>query len=175
MAIGRPRDYKTVAAMRKKINNYFKSITITRNMTERVIDGYELDEFGKEDKTKPIYKSVPVLNNLKEPITYQEYVEKPSIIRMCLYLEIDRGTLIYYENNPIKDEEGNITQQFSHTIKKARDKIEAYKADQLDRVQGQVTGIIFDLKNNHGWVDKTENVNTNKNYDFEKELLELEE
>ena len=45
---------------------------------------------------------------------------------------------------------------FSSTIKRIRNKIEAQKAENLISAKGNVTGLIFDLKNNHGWKDKRE-------------------
>ena len=43
---------------------------------------------------------------------------------------------------------------FSATVKKAKLKVENYAAEKL--YGGQVAGIIFNLKNNFGWVDKHE-------------------
>jgi hypothetical protein len=51
--------------------------------------------------------------------------------------------------------------EFSNTIKKAKQIIEKYNAEQLYRKE-QVTGIIFNLKNNFDWKDKSE-VDSNVN------------
>lgn len=73
------------------------------------------------------------------------YAQIPSILGLCEYLDIHRSTLIEYEE----------LQEFSNTIKKAKQRIEKYNAEQLYRKE-QVTGIIFNLKNNFNWVDKQE-------------------
>ena len=50
--------------------------------------------------------------------------------------------------------------EFTATIKRARLRIEAQRAQALvTRTQG-VAGLIFDLKNNFGWKDKTEHEHT---------------
>lgn len=66
-----------------------------------------------------------------------------TIGRLCCFLDCDRDTLLNYQH---KDE-------FFGTIKRAKRKIEADKEERLNSVQ-YVTGIIFDLKNNHGWKDQ---------------------
>jgi hypothetical protein len=64
---------------------------------------------------------------------------------LCEYLDIHRSTLIEWE----------ALDEFSNTIKKAKQRIEKYNAEQLYRKE-QVTGIIFNLKNNFDWKDKSE-------------------
>lgn len=65
---------------------------------------------------------------------------------LALWLDTTRHTLLDYEE---KD-------KYSHTIKKAKLKIECYAENELFRHAGQVVGIIFNLKNNWEWVDKQE-------------------
>jgi hypothetical protein len=91
------------------------------------------------------------LNNLWEQIVDTEWVSIPSILWLCEYLDIHRSTLIDYEEIP----------EFSNTIKKAKQIIEKYNAEQLYRKE-QVTGIIFNLKNNFDWKDKSEVDNNTK-------------
>lgn len=67
----------------------------------------------------------------------------PNVLGLCIHLDIIRDTLIEYEKRP----------EFTDTIKEARQKIEEFKMQKLYS-QGNVTGVIFDLKCNHGWVDK---------------------
>jgi hypothetical protein len=43
---------------------------------------------------------------------------------------------------------------FSATVKRIRLRIEAQKNEMLAMGRGSCTGLIFDLKNNHGWKDK---------------------
>lgn len=172
--VGRPRDFKTVEDMSYLIDRYFNSITKTDLVFDTRIVG-----FRDEEEKDPIIEKIPVLDNNGEQISTTIYYEQPTIIALCKYLDIDRKTLSEYEK---RDE-------FSNTIKKAKEKIEDYLERQLSR-KDQVTGIIFNLKNNFGWVDKTEavtkntntNENTNKNIDLThlttaeiKELLNYED
>lgn len=61
-------------------------------------------------------------------------------------LDMDRRTLVDYAH---KDE-------FLPTIKKARRKVEVYVERLMLASNGVVAGVIFNAKNNFGWVDKTE-------------------
>lgn len=68
----------------------------------------------------------------------------PTVTGLASALDMTREGLIHYSK---KD-------QFTDTIKKAKDKI-AIALEQ--RLYGNnVTGVIFNLKNNYGWKDKTE-------------------
>lgn len=49
---------------------------------------------------------------------------------------------------------------FSATIKRARGRIEMQRSERLVSGDGNMTGMIFDLKNNFGWKDKTETEQT---------------
>ena len=80
---------------------------------------------------------------------YYQWAKKHSkpltITRLACFLDTSRKVLIEYEE---KDE-------FSNTIKKAKNIIEADKNERLITARN-VTGIIFDLKNNHDWRDTRE-------------------
>lgn len=70
--------------------------------------------------------------------------EKPlTISRLCVFIGVER----HYLNSHIKE--------YPATIKKAIQIIEADKAERLCTARNPV-GLIFDLKNNHNWVDKTD-------------------
>jgi len=58
----------------------------------------------------------------------------------------DRNALTEYEK---RDE-------FSSTVKRARMRVERQRSERLVSGEGNVTGMIFDLKNNFGWKDKQE-------------------
>jgi hypothetical protein len=143
--MGRPKTYKDENELEKKINDYFNEITITNPVFDAVID-------GQDEEGKPIYKQVPRLNNAKKQIYHTEYVENPSILGMCRYLEINRSTLNRYESE----------EQFCNTIKRAKERVEEFLENQLYRKE-QVTGVIFNLKNNFGWKDKQEIESNNTN------------
>lgn len=74
-----------------------------------------------------------------------------TITGLAVHLDTSRHTLINYEDK----------EEFFHTIKKAKDIIENYTEEQLYR-NTQVTGVIFNLKNNYEWKDKTETDITSK-------------
>ena len=73
------------------------------------------------------------------------FIRPLTITSLAVYLDTSRETLLNYET---KDE-------FFGTIKKAKEKIHAWTEEQLYR-NTQVTGVIFNLKNNYGWKEKTE-------------------
>ncbi len=68
-----------------------------------------------------------------------------TITGLALALDTTRHTLLNYG----KDEE------YLSTIKKAKQKIENYAEESL-YTNKHTAGIIFNLKNNYGWVDKQE-------------------
>lgn len=73
--------------------------------------------------------------------------EEPyTITGLALALDTDRHTLINYGNK----------EEFFHTIKKAKLRVENYAEKLLVSGKGNVTGVIFSMKNNYGWKDKTE-------------------
>lgn len=136
LEVWRPSKFGSPEEFEKYIKDYFDSITISvpRTKVQNNPDIEADDDFRE-----------PVLNNLWEQIIDTEYTEIPSILWLCEYLDIHRSTLIEYEEK----------KEFSNTIKKAKQRIEKYNAEQLYRKE-QVTGIIFNLKNNFDWKDKTE-------------------
>lgn len=138
MGAGRPRLFKTAEELEKRIEEYFGSITMTYPVFDSVPD-------GEDENGKMMFKKVPRLNNLGKQIMTTDFIEHPSVLELARYLGTTRKTLIEYENNP----------EYSNTIKRAKERIESYLENQLYR-RDQVTGIIFNLKNNFGWKDKQE-------------------
>lgn len=73
--------------------------------------------------------------------------QKPYTVSGLAYaLNTTRRTLLDYEE---KDE-------YSHTIKKAKAKIERFNEEMLYSKDVSTTGVIFNLKNNYNWKDKQE-------------------
>ena len=73
---------------------------------------------------------------------------KPTLTGISLHLGFcDKDTFGTYDA---------VSVEFSHTIKKARMRIEDNRHQLLVNNKTFTPGIIFDLKNNHGWKDKTE-------------------
>lgn len=138
----RPPKFETAIEMQEKIEDYFWNITLDEpEMTRQRVDPVDPDDEDEKEKKERI----PKLNNAWKPIIKTRWLEIPSILWMCLHIWLDRKNLLIYEE---KDE-------FRNTIKAAKTIIERYNADQLHRDK-QVTWIIFNLKNNFDWKDKTE-------------------
>ena len=73
--------------------------------------------------------------------------QKPYTVSGLAYaLGTTRRTLLDYQE---KDE-------YSHTIKSAKAKIERFNEEMLYSKDVSTTGVIFNLKNNYGWKDKQE-------------------
>lgn len=125
---GRPLKFESEEELQKKIDEYFKSCWEQRiDMWGNPL--YWKDEKGNKMMDKPVLKQV-----------------KPYTIGgLAVFLDCSRDTLVEYGHK----------KKFSDTIKKAKDIIYAYKEERL-AVAPNAAGIIFDLKNNYGWKDKTE-------------------
>jgi hypothetical protein len=77
----------------------------------------------------------------------------PTMAGLSYFLGFsDRSSFTEYE-----DREG-----FSHTVKSARLRIELDRSEKLIGKDTFTPGLIFDLKNNHGWKDKNETELTGK-------------
>lgn len=95
------------------------------------------------------------------PVTKEMYIEeevkqiKPyTITGLAIALGfLSREALLYYET---------IDQEYLGAVKKAKMRCQGYAEEQLYRPQ-QVAGVIFNLKNNYGWQDKTTNEHTGLN------------
>lgn len=68
----------------------------------------------------------------------------PTISGLAMFLDVDRKTIVNYSRK----------QDYFPTIKKARSRIEQHLEQRL--YGNNVTGVIFNLKNNYGWADKQE-------------------
>ena len=134
--MGRPKKY-TKNTLAKAVDHYFGSIT-------RIITAKELVETGKrDDKGHIIFEWIPIKNSLGEEAKVEEYIVPPTVGALCQHLGIHRSTWAEYcdpEEHP----------EFSDTTTYARGRIRAYLEQQL-LTRKDVKGIIFDLKNNHGY------------------------
>lgn len=113
------------------------------------------------------FKSVEeVEEKINAYFNYCEEKEKPyTMSGLAYYLGIDRKTLLNYSKN----------EEYFHTIKKARDKVQMQLEECLYRL-GNNSGVIFNLKNNFDWKDKIEHSsseveNINKNVSNIADLL----
>jgi len=106
-------------------------------------------EYAKHPGGRPLKFKTPeeLENAVNQYFAECEVKEKPKTMSgLALALGIDRKTLVNYSN---KDE-------YFHTIKRARQIVEQQNEEMLVSGKGSATGIIFNMKNNFGWVDKTE-------------------
>lgn len=72
----------------------------------------------------------------------------PTLAGLCYFLGFaDKQALSEYEG---------YGDEFSLPVKKARLRIERDRSERLLGKDTFTPGVIFDLKNNHGWKDKTE-------------------
>ena len=107
--------------------------------------------FGMRTGRPPIYTNAKDMQN--DVDAYFDKIESqdvdtvnrkhPTVTGLALALGMVRTTLIEYEKNG----------DFSDTVKRAKARVEEYVENSL--YSGQVTGCIFNLKNNFGWEDKT--------------------
>jgi hypothetical protein len=84
-----------------------------------------------------------------------------TITGLAIALDTDRKTLLNYE-----EKDG-----FFPTIKKIKQKVENYAEEKLFN-GNNTAGVIFNLKNNYGWVDKQE-IDTKVNMSYEEKLKQV--
>ena len=145
--MGRPKKFTSVDELERMIQDYFESCFIPRTYEKKVV---ETDDDGKDVVS---YITAPVLTKHGEEVFYQT---RPfTVTGLALALDTCREVLLNYEKNPEND-------QFSDTIKRAKQRIHNYAEEFLFNGKN-ATGAIFNLKNNWGYVDRTETDITSKN------------
>ena len=100
--------------------------------------------------------------------------KRPTVSGLGYYLGLTRKQILEYENCIDNDKlfarfDDSVKLGFRNSIKDAKRFIEYCLEDKL--INGNTTpiGLIFALKNNYGWVDKTEQVIENKQIDIKLE------
>jgi hypothetical protein len=146
---GRPLKFKSVKELQQKIDAYF---AMCDPHVEQVKEWVEA-----RDKSGKLLKDDNGLNYLIEIEHMVMTKQIPyGITGLALALDTSRETLLDYEKGKYdsgEDIEG-YKAEFSDTIKAAKVKIENY--NELMLYSPSPTGTIFNLKNNFGWKDKTE-------------------
>lgn len=142
---GRPLKFKSPEEIQKMIDAYFadcdphpEKFVIHEWHTKKkkrknekgIQEEYEANDYSKPPKTRTEWR-------ISDPKPY-------TITGLAMALGTSRETLINYEK---RDE-------FFDTIKAAKIRVEQYWELQL--LGNHATGPIFNLKNNYGWKDKTE-------------------
>lgn len=92
----------------------------------------------------------------------EEKIYAPTMSGLALFLDVDRKTITNYSNK----------EEYFPTIRKARARIESHLEKKL--YGNNVTGLIFNLKNNFDWKDKSEIESTNVEMSHEQWLDSLE-
>ena len=140
---GRPRLYadtpEDIERWEKELQGYINSITYYKTVTAKQPSG-EVDKKGNT-----IYIDKPVVNAEGEEVRELAFATIPSVIGLALYLDMNPETLSNYGKRD----------GFSNSYKKVMKLIEQEVANKL-QTQANVAGLIFTLKNNHGWQDKKE-------------------
>lgn len=160
--VGRPLLFKTADELEKAVENYFNDCLphpeeYKHYKYHQIDEEYE-DTKGNKKTRKVDDKSRPPYEEKRWGISQ---VKTPTVTGLALALNTSRQTLINYED---KDE-------FFDTIKKAKDLIEHHWETLL---QGNsVTGVIFNLKNNYSWKDKTETDLTSGGKELKTALVEF--
>jgi len=137
MPAGRPLKFKSVKELQEKIVAYFAECDPhVEDVTEWV---------EARDKEGKLLKDDNGMNYLVE--VHHKVMTKQipyTITGLALALDTSRETLLEYEER----------EEFVDTIKKAKDRCHNYVENSL--LTSNPTGAIFNLKNNYGWRDKTE-------------------
>lgn len=99
--------------------------------------------------------------------------ECPTVTGLAYVLGTNRQGLLRYENNEecdwLKQYDKSVRDAFRDTIKDAKSFIESCYESSMVNGKANVIASIFTLKNNYGWVDKQEVVQTNKEIKVELE------
>lgn len=151
-APGKPLKFESVEILEAEINKYFTSCEPQWIEQEEMIEQWEYVDLNEDNpEAKPNFqKRLQVVDG---KVVYEKRIKMvkkeavvPTISGLAYALDTTRRTLLDYQE---KDE-------YSHTIKRAKQFIEA--ANEALLVNGGVvpSGVIFNLKNNWGWVDRQE-------------------
>lgn len=147
---GRPPKFESVEEMQKLIDEYFEwcephpeIVTEWLRPKKKII---EKNKAGEDVEVEVTDYDEPMYTHEIERLTHKVPY---TINGLSLHLDITRDTLLEYEKK----------EEFSDTIKRAKTKIQ--NELELGLYGNSVTGLIFNLKNNYGWKDKTESEITN--------------
>lgn len=150
------------------------------------IDKHELDAKGGRRKLTNVAELRDKINGWIDE--HRESGEPMTKTSLCLYLNISKSTLNEYlhrvDDNTETYERSELDGKLHpvgvvSVLKMANLAIESDLERRMISGKGNVAGIIFDLKNNHGYADKSEvsTVNTNvkqvSDEDIDKRIAEL--
>jgi len=159
---GRPLNFATVEELKEKIEAYFNDcLPHPEEYTYYVYHKKKEKKKVRNPKTgRMATKTVEVDDLNREPYAETRWriseAKTPTVTGLALFLNTSRQTLLEYEGEVEGREKGD---EFADTIKGAKDLIEHHWEEMLKG--SNVTGVIFNLKNNFSWKDKTEQELTN--------------
>lgn len=148
--MGRSKAYKTAASLRKGIDSYWGSISYKKPVVVSTPTG-EVDEEGRiKYKTRMLLldeNGVVSETGTGRPMTEREFLKEPSVAGLCLHLGISKQTWNAYKDDKTL---GRECERFLL-------RLEDHLAGKLDGNKAKsVQGIMFNLKNNFGWADRSE-------------------
>lgn len=135
MRTGRPLKYEDHEKLKADIRAYFDAC-----FEEKWFDELRRDEAGNV-----MYDNLSKIP-LKQPLKKKVQIRPVTITGLAVALGTSRKTIIDYEGK----------EDFSNTIKEAKDFIENCLEDGMIKGDINATVGIFNAKNNFDWVDKTE-------------------
>lgn len=158
---GRPLKFETVEQLTEKIEAYFNDcLPHPEEHTSYEFYQKEVVRKVRGKDGKMVDKTVKENDYDREPYPVTKWRisegKRPTITGLAIFLDTSRQTLLEYEGE-VEGREKN--SEFADTIKKAKDLIEFHWETMLEG--NNVTGVIFNLKNNFKWADKTEQEITN--------------
>lgn len=164
--VGRPRKFETVEELQEAVQGYFDSCFIVKTERRRVrVDNpdCECDLNAGECKCRPVYEmiDVPVKDSKGDEVLQQ--IQPFTVTGLALAIGMTRQGLLDYEKKESHAE-------FADTIKKAKELVLQFNENRLHS-SNQVTGVIFNLKNNFGYVDRMENTNINANVEVDDDKV----
>lgn len=134
--------FKTPQELQEKIAAYFAECDPHMEEITEWVEARNKDGTLKKDESGMNYLVEVTHKVLTKQIPY-------TITGLAIFLGTSRETI-----NEYSEKEG-----FVDSIKAAKDKCESY-AEKMLYMANNVTGTIFNLKNNYGWKDKSEVDNT---------------
>ena len=124
---------------------------IAKNMPDQALatDGPKQVDGPKNLGGRPLkYQSVEQVQGLIDGyfVDCDERDQPYTVTGLALALDLDRRGLIEYQRR----------WPFANAIKRAKAKVQGWLEAQAYSRDKQVAGVIFGLKNNYGWADKSE-------------------
>lgn len=148
---GRQKEY-TAAGLERACEAYFNSISYQEPVMKKVPDTDEDGVARLDDKGHILYRYEQITTADGKPAFETCWIEPPGIVALCLYLGIHRSTFDRYGSLAGSDAE---SERFRNTVTRARGRVEAYLAAQLEN-RSAARGAIFNLQQNFGWKDRKE-------------------